>query len=43
MDGLAFANPGDADPPDGRIDYNWRVLTSGPYAGHTVRQVSITD
>jgi hypothetical protein len=43
MDGLAFANPGDVDPPDGQLDYGWRVLTSGPYAGHTARRLSIAD
>jgi len=42
MDGLAFANPGDVNPPDGQIDYGWRVLSEGPFAGHTIRRVSIT-
>lgn len=42
MDGLAFANPGDVNPPDGQIDYGWRMLSEGPFAGHTIRRVSIT-
>lgn len=42
INGTNFANPGDGNS-DGKPDFNWRTLSSGPYKGYTARQVFVSE